>query len=101
MSRTLGDVFYVDEVSGPTPVPASTSSVELLENYPGRKAWSLFNFSPSPLFIGFGYGPVSSERFFMMVGPYGYYESQLPCYSGTLRGVWGEATGSAMVTQFS
>lgn len=80
-------------------VAASTTSVELLPDNPARKGATLWNTSPSTLFIKLGSVATSTSYSFQM-GTRDYYE--VPSgYVGDINGIWLSASGSVLITELS
>ena len=79
-------------------VAASTSGQLLLPANTARRGSYIYNDSVSLMFIGYATG-VSSSLFTYALPPSGAYETPLDYYNGNIYGVWGTATGQALVTE--
>lgn len=96
----LSDRFLFVSVTG-TSVPAAASpGVQLAGADPGRKSFSVFNDSPAVLYLKVGTSG-STFDYTVQVPSLGLYESQVPCPTTPLWGVWTSATGSAKVCSVS
>lgn len=85
-----------------TSVSASATDKLVLSANAGRLGFTIWNNSSAVLYLGFGSDtPASTSNATVAIPAGGYYESPSPVYRGALRGVWGAANGSAIVTELS
>jgi hypothetical protein len=86
--------------SNVTSVPASVSSVTLLDSNIARKGAIFYNNSSASLYLKLG-AVASTSSFTTKLGPGGYYQVPSPVYTGVIDGIWDAANGSVLVTEIT
>jgi hypothetical protein len=94
----LGD-FYGQAAADYSSVTASVGSITILAANPHRIRALFFNHGSADMFLKFGDGS-SISNFNVKLSSGSYYETPMPCYTGSFTATWGAANGSVKITEF-
>lgn len=94
----ITDKVNIASIATRSSVASTTTDVLLLEANPSRISAIIFNDADSPLYVGFGTVPVTTEEFSMSVPA--KTVAVLPVsFTGQIRGVWSITSGFARITE--
>ncbi|MFN6571176.1 hypothetical protein [Dendronalium sp. ChiSLP03b] len=85
--------------STPTTVPASITSVTVLDANSNRQGATIWNESTANLYIEFG-ATATTSAFTAKLSAGGYFEVPLH-YTGVISGIWSAANGNALVRELT
>lgn len=98
LPSAANQAVWVCDTPTVTPVPASTSTVTLMEPDDARSHGQVYNDSTAVLFVKWGDG-ASSSSFTTKVPPQALYElPRITPYVGRVTGAWASQAGKALVT---